>query len=98
MADWLTFFAILAGGIGLAIPLRRRGGSAVVIWLFVLLGETLVASLAFLYVLTAHNYPAMGNTLGAFLSFAGPYLLILSLLTVAPVLALVRPIAESEQP
>jgi hypothetical protein len=98
MVEWLTFFAMLTAGVGPAIPLRRRGISPAIIWTVVLLGETLVAGLAFLSVLTAHDYPAMGNTLGAFLALSGPYLLGLSLLTVAPVLALVRPIVEGERP
>ena len=92
--EWLILLVMLGAGIGLAVLVRRRGASWFMTWLATLAGEAVIAALTFVYLLVAHDYPAMPNTPGAILAYALPRLLLLSLLTVAPVLALVRPIAE----
>jgi hypothetical protein len=76
---------------------RRRGASRAMTWLIAFFGQSAATGILFLLILTAHDYPAMPRTIGGILVYALPRLLLLSLVTVALVLALIRPVDRSER-
>jgi hypothetical protein len=96
-ALWIIAPLFLIGAASAAL-VRRRGGSWLATALAAFLSQAAAVGILFGYLLVAYNYSAMPNTPSAVLIYAVPRVLLLSLVTSAVVLALVRPIPEDARP